>query len=129
MFGLLPCTSVPKIEINKLLPVLIWIYKFNYFLPIIANNNWSSMFCSESIVKILWMLHFFFFFAITLMWQIMSGKDKTLDSYERDRQLLLICHVKVMAKKKKKKKKIIVLQPLKRKNNIFYIWLYNKIYH
>ena len=49
----------------------------------------------------------------------MSGKDKTLDSYERDRQLLLICHVKVMAKKKKKK--IIVLQPLKRKNNIFYI--------
>ena len=34
----------------------------------------------------------------------MSGKDKTLDSYERDRQLLLICHVKVMAKKKKKKK-------------------------
>ena len=35
----------------------------------------------------------------------MSGKDKTLDSYERDRQLLLICHVKVMAKKKKKKKK------------------------
>ena len=63
------------------------------------------------------------------MWQIMSGKDKTLDSYERDRQLLLICHVKVMAKKKKKKKKIIVLQPLKRKNNIFYIWLYDKIYH
>ena len=51
----------------------------------------------------------------------MSGKDKTLDSYERDRQLLLICHVKVMAKKKKKKKKNIVLQPLKRKNNIFYI--------
>ena len=52
----------------------------------------------------------------------MSGKDKTLDSYERDRQLLLICHVKVMAKKKKKKKKKnIVLQPLKRKNNIFYI--------
>ena len=34
----------------------------------------------------------------------MSGKDKTLDSNERDRQLLLICHVKVMAKKKKKKK-------------------------
>ena len=33
----------------------------------------------------------------------MSGKDKTLDSYERDRQLLLICHVKFMAKKKKKK--------------------------
>ena len=64
------------------------------------------------------------------MWQIMSGKDKTLDSYERDRQLLLICHVKVLAKKKKKKKKkIIVLQPLKRKNNIFYIWLYDKIYH
>ena len=31
----------------------------------------------------------------------MSGKDKTLDSYERDRQLLLICHVKVMTKKKK----------------------------
>ena len=50
----------------------------------------------------------------------MSGKDKMLDSYQRDRQLLLICHVKVMAKKKKKKK-IIVLQPLKRKNNIFYI--------
>ena len=37
----------------------------------------------------------------------MSGKDKTLDSYERDRQLLLICHVKVMAKKKKKKKKLL----------------------
>ena len=57
------------------------------------------------------------FFATTLMYQIMSDKNKMLDSYERDRQLLVVCHIKVMAEKKK----IVVLQPLKRKNNTFYI--------
>jgi len=57
------------------------------------------------------------FFATTLMYQIMSDKNKMLDSYERDRQLLVVCHIKVMAKKKI----IVVLQPLKRKNNTFYI--------
>lgn len=46
----------------------------------------------------------------------MSGKDKMLDSYERDRQLLIVCRIKVMTKKI-----IVVLQPLKRKNNTFYI--------
>ena len=32
------------------------------------------------------------------MWQIMNGKNKILNSYERDQQLLIICHIKIMAK-------------------------------
>ena len=53
--------------------------------------------------------NFFFYhkFAVTMMWQNVNGREKIMASCENDRQLFIVCYVKIVAKK------VVILELLK----------------